>query len=128
MKTNIFLKIKYDLRGHKRSYKVILKFKNHPFLRYIFCLTPIFLKTILECQHYIKMQIFINVSKTSKIIQDHFCAKIIVAHSFMDQFWWKFVWMLNYEDKMSLLCYGEVLWFFTLRPSDLITTLTYVLI
>ena len=28
---------------------------------------------------------------------------------------------------MSLLCYGEVPYFFTLRPSDLITTLTYVL-
>ena len=29
---------------------------------------------------------------------------------------------------MSLLCYGEDCDFFTLRPSDLITTLTYVLI
>ena len=28
---------------------------------------------------------------------------------------------------MSLLYYGEVLCFFTLRPSDLITNLTYVL-
>ena len=28
---------------------------------------------------------------------------------------------------MSRLCYEEVLWFFTVRPSDLITTLTYVL-
>ena len=28
---------------------------------------------------------------------------------------------------MSLLCYGEVCDFFTFRPSDLITTLTYVL-
>ena len=28
---------------------------------------------------------------------------------------------------MSLLCNGEVSCFFTLRPSDLITTLTYIL-
>ena len=26
-----------------------------------------------------------------------------------------------------MICYGEVIEFFTLRPSDLITTLTYVL-
>ena len=30
--------------------------------------------------------------------------------------------------EISLLCYGEVLCFFTLRPSDLISTLTYVLL
>ena len=58
--------------------------------------------------------------------------KIVLEHSFMVQFWWKIVWMLiswrhNIWPKMSLLCYGEVLWFFTLRPSHLITTLTYVL-
>ena len=52
----------------------------------------------------------------------------------MDRFWSKVVWMLiswrhnffiNYI--MPLLCYWKVLWFFTFRPSDLITTLTYVL-
>ena len=32
---------------------------------------------------------------------------------------------INYT--MSLLCNGEGLWFLILRPSDLITTLTYVL-
>ena len=36
---------------------------------------------------------------------------------------WRHSFSLNYIwHKMSLLCYGEVLWFFfTLRPSDLIT-------
>ena len=33
----------------------------------------------------------------------------------------------QYFHQIKLLCYGEVLWFFTLRPSDLNTTLTYIL-
>ena len=34
------------------SQKVIFKFQNNLFLRYIFCLTPNLLKTFQECQHY----------------------------------------------------------------------------
>ena len=33
----------------------------------------------------------------------------------------------QYRTSISLLFYRDVLWFFLLRPSDLITTLTYVL-
>ena len=53
----------------------------------------------------------------SKVIKDHFYAKNFLAHSFMDQFWSKFVWYhedtiftWNYiYSEMSLLYYGEVL-------------------
>ena len=75
---------------------------------------------------------FIKWSMTPSKVQDHFYAKIILAHLFMDRFWWKFVWMLiswrhNMWPELSLFfCHGEVLWFFTLRPSDLIMTLAYV--
>ena len=70
-----------------------------------------------------------------KIIQGHirplFFAKIILAHSFKDQLWRIFVWMQiswrhNIWPLMSLLSYSKVFLFFTLRPSDLITTLTYI--
>ena len=37
---------------NKGHLKVILKFQNHLFLRYSFCLTPYLLKTIQECQYY----------------------------------------------------------------------------
>lgn len=71
---------------HKRSQNVILKFQNHLFLQYIFCLKTNVLKTFQEC----------NIMKT-KVIWDHFYAKIILAQSFMDWFWWKLVWMLNHK-------------------------------
>ena len=44
--------MKYDLKGHYRSQKVILRFKNYLFLRYIFSLTPNLLKTYQEYQQY----------------------------------------------------------------------------
>ena len=44
-------KMNYDLKGHKRSQKVILKFLKK-ILRYIICLPPNVLKTFQECQHY----------------------------------------------------------------------------
>ena len=63
--------------------------------------------------------------------------KIILPHSFMDRFWWKFVWILiskrhnlslNYIwHEMSLLCYRKILRIFFTWPSELITTLTYIL-
>ena len=67
--------------------------------------------------------------RSSKIIDDHFYANIILAHSFMDQFSFfsenpKFFIKLHWP-KMSPLCY-VFCFFFILRPSDLITTLTYV--
>ena len=55
----------------------------------------------------------------------------------MDRFWWKFVWILiskrhnlslNYIwHEMSLLCYRKILRIFFTWPSELITTLTYIL-
>ena len=39
MKTQIFHKIKYDLKGHWRSQKEIFVFKNQLFLKYLFRLT-----------------------------------------------------------------------------------------
>ena len=39
MKTQIFHKVKYDLKGHWRSQKAFFVFKNQLFLKYLFCLT-----------------------------------------------------------------------------------------
>ena len=49
----------------------------------------------MNCDNGIQISMIANIMKMQ--IQDHFYAKIILAHR-------------------------EVLWFFTLRPSDLITT------
>jgi hypothetical protein len=38
IKTQIFQKIKYDLKGQQKSQKGIFKFQTHLFLRYISCL------------------------------------------------------------------------------------------
>ena len=75
-----------------------------------------------------KTQIFHDI-KGHHFIKDHFYSKIILAHSFMYRFWWKFVWMLiswrhNFFIKSWPECHFYV---FTLRTSDLITTLTYIL-
>ena len=41
----------------------------------------------------------------SKVIKDYFYAKSILAHSFMDRFWWKFVWiLLAWRNLFSLNC------------------------
>ena len=61
---NNFWIIKCDLKSHWRSHKAIFMFKNHLFLRYIFCSTPNLLKTFQECQHY-------EVKKSIKVIQGH---------------------------------------------------------
>ena len=65
----------------------------------------------------------IKWSMTLKVIQGdirHLYVKIILAHSLMDRFWWKFIWIHFYV--MEKLFDS-----FTLRPSDLNTTLTFVL-
>ena len=122
--------MKYDLKGHKISQKVIL-----------FCDIFFGFWKLQECQHYENTNFPWNESwpqRSSKVIKEHFYDKIILALSFIDRVWWKFVGMLiswrhNFLIKsymtwnMLLLCYGEVLWFFLLKPCDLMTTLTYVL-
>ena len=121
-----------------RSFKVTkghLEISKSSFLRYIFCLTAFFLK-LFKNVNIMKKQIF---DKMKYDLEGHprsfNTTKIIIAHSFMDRFLWKFVWMLiswrhnfftNYI--MWLLCYWEVLWCFTLKPSDRNISLTYVLI
>ena len=40
IKTQIFHKMKYDLKGHYRTHKLILKFQNNPFLQFVICLKP----------------------------------------------------------------------------------------
>ena len=87
------------------SIKVILKFQNHLFLRY---------KTFQECQHY-EDTIF-----SLKDIQGHMpkSFELISLWTNFDE---------NFYECLKIFCYWEVLWFFTLRPSDLIKTLTNVL-
>ena len=89
---------KYALRGHKRSHKVILNVQNHLFLLYNFCLTPNLFKTLQECQQYDAAN-FVN-------------GPILI----------KFVWMLlswrySIWPEISLLYYGEVLWFIYFWPN-----------
>ena len=72
---------------------------------------------------------FIKWSMTSKVIQGHM-PQIILAHLFMDRFWWKFVWILISWIIYDLTCMFDILEkyvFFTWRPSDLIKTFTCVL-
>ena len=83
---------------------------------------------------------FIRWSMASKFIPGHIrpllcknhsstfvCEPILIkknmnANIMKTQFLINYIW-----PEMSLLCYGEFLWFFTFRPFDPITTLTYVL-
>ena len=78
---------------HLRSYKVILKFQNHLFLRYIFfCLCPIFYDLFKNV-----IKFFVKWSMTSKVIQGHIRPLLFIitlAHSIMDRCWWKYIWML----------------------------------
>ena len=66
MKMQIFLNIKYDLRGHLRSHKVILNFLNHFFCD-IFSLTPNLFKSLQECQYNDAENFSLN-DVTSKVI------------------------------------------------------------
>ena len=47
---------------------------------------PNHLKTFPECQHYEDTIFSKKGSMISKVIQGHFYAKIILAHSFLDRF------------------------------------------
>ena len=75
-KIQIFLNLKYNLKGHLRSHNVILKFQNHLFLRNIICLTTNHLKTVQECQHY----------EHTNLSSVHIRPNLPIAHSFMDRF------------------------------------------
>ena len=52
MKTQIFHKIKYDLKDHWRSQKVTFLSKNTRFLGFNYCLKTNLFKTLYQCQHY----------------------------------------------------------------------------
>ena len=105
--------------------KVILIQINIFYLQYVFGLMPNQLKTLQECQHYEDANFYY-------MAYDHFYAKIILAHSFMDRFWWKFVWMPiacrhNFFQTIFMTWNVTFMLWSDLRPFDLITTLTYVL-
>ena len=83
-----------------------------------------------------KTQFFHKCSLASKVIQGHIwplsCQNHSSTFSFMDRFRWKFVWMLtswrhNYFKNATFMLWRIFCDFFTLRPSYLIITLTYVL-
>jgi hypothetical protein len=50
MKTQSVYEMKYDLKGHRRSHKIILEFQNHIFRQYVIFFKSF--KTFQECQHY----------------------------------------------------------------------------
>jgi hypothetical protein len=135
IKTQIFLKIKNDLRGHSRSYKVILNFQNHLFLRYNFCLTPIFLNfsgmSTLWCRNF-----FIKWIMTSKVIQGH--KRPILCENHSSTFVYgpilmKFCMNTNImktqymTSNITFILWRSYAIFFTLRPFVLIKALTYFL-
>ena len=82
IKMQIF--IKWSM-AFKRSLKVTFTFENQLFLRYIFCLKSDLIKTLYVW------------------ILDHFYAIIFLAHSFIDQFWWKLILISLRGFKISLL-------------------------
>ena len=117
IKTQIVHKMKYGLRGHYRSQKVIIK----SFVSVVhFLFNAKSFKNFSRMSTLWRHQFFIKWSMILKVIQGHknFYAKIILAHSFMDRFWGKFVWKLvsiwwrhnsfiKLWPEMSLLCFGE---------------------
>ena len=123
------------IKGHIRS---ILKFQNHIILWYIFCLTPDLLKTFQDCQHYEDVNFFIKWSITSKVIQRHIRPLLCQIH--FSIFVYGLILMkicINANIMKALFFHSNHIWpemslyviekffdLFTLRPPDLITTLT----
>ena len=80
--------MRYDIKGYKRSHKVILKFQNHLFLRYIIRITPDLLK-IFKNVIIMKPQIFHSMKYDLKGHPKSYKTLFMqnfLAHSFMDQF------------------------------------------
>ena len=97
---------------------VFLTFRHYENLRKTLPSTFIY-EPISMNTNNIKTQFKKKLSMILKVIKGH---KIILAPSFMDRVWWKYVWMLiwYHEDIFfsldyiwtKMLCYGEVLWYF----------------
>ena len=123
--TQIFHKMKYDKKSSLKVTKGHLKISKSSFSAIYFVQRLIFLKLFKN----------INIMKTQRHIYDDHFTKIILAHSFMDRFWWKFLWMLNKDiislnhiwPKVHFYVMKKFCYFFTLRPSDLNTTWTFAL-
>ena len=73
IKTHIIYKIKYDLKGHLRPQKVILKIQNNLFIRYIY-----------NIRYFDKMKYDLKCHSRSHNLKDPLYAEIFLAHSFMD--------------------------------------------
>ena len=85
-----FIKLKVT-KGHHKILKSSISAIN--FLFNAWCLK--FFKNV----NIMKTQLFFlklsMTSRSSKVIYGHFCAKILIEHSFMKRFWSMFVWMLT---------------------------------
>ena len=110
--------MKNNLKGHYRSQKVIWKFQNRLFLRYIFCLTPNLLKTFQECQYYEDSIFLIKWSMTLKVIP----YKKPLCQNHARTFIYGSILMKTWKHNIFILCYGEDLWFF---PLSLLTFLQH---
>ena len=112
---------------------VILTFKIFNFLAIYFCLTNNLFKTFQECQHYNDTNF--QWSMPSKVSQGHI--RSLLNQNYFSKFVYGPILIKNCMNanikktkcfnKSYFLCYGEVSWFFTLRPSDLIIILAYIL-
>ena len=78
---NLFYKMKYDLRGHNRSQKVILKFQNHLFLQYFFCINTKSFQSFSRTSTLWRHKFFTKWSKTLKVIQGHIGPLLCQNHS-----------------------------------------------
>ena len=121
MKTQIWYKMKYDLRGHKvhnKNFKIIFFCEN------FFCLMPDLFKTFQEC-NIMKTQFFRKM--TLKVIQGHkrllFCKNhsttfvngLILMKICINAKIMKTQFFIKLWPEMSLLCYVEVLYIFLLQ-------------
>ena len=113
MKTQIFHEMKYDLIGHSRPYKTTFMHSNSSTFVYEPNLMKIFKNDNMETIFFNKLYMTWNG-----------LGNISYNWNYMSRNYMKCYW----APKMSLLCHEEVLWFFTLRPFDLITKSTYVLL
>ena len=99
IKTQIFLKIKYDLRGNWRSHKVNFLFKSLLFLFKEFDLTgywrsllKILFKGFLKIYYYQKLYMNANIMKTQTQIYLKWSMPSEVIEGHIRQTWLMFLW------------------------------------
>ena len=109
--------------------------EGHIWLEFIWHIRfePIFIKIFMNA-YIMKMQFFIKWSMASEIIKGkkkvNFSFRIFfyLIKTKYESLYYEMQCFIKWSmTSKAFLCFGEVLYFFTFSPSDLNTTLTYVL-